>query len=236
MNGFSEVTMTFRVANGVLNFSTSVVNGLTANQITGNGTASVTITATIAAINGTIADSNGLTYTPNPGYVGQDTIAISATDVAGNSITGSISLGQPFLINAPASLPAYLNQLTAITGMSLQDPDLPTNDSLTSDLTIQHGTLTFSTSVPGGLQSNEIVGNGTSFVAVWATLAQIDTTLAAMNGLVYAPISGYSGPDSLGITAIDPLLNTASANMALNVNLPLTIAAPGGTAVGRCKP
>ena len=84
--------MTLVVTNGTVALSTAVSGGITSSQVTGNGTASVTITAPLAAIDATLADANGLTYTPTSDYSGPDTLALSASDPLSNTKTASVSI------------------------------------------------------------------------------------------------------------------------------------------------
>ena len=80
-----NVTITFTATNGTIALGTAVTNGLTSSQITGNGTAAVTVVATLAEINATLADAHGVTYTPNTGFNGSETITTAGHDTAGNS-------------------------------------------------------------------------------------------------------------------------------------------------------
>ena len=66
------MTVTFMANHGILALSTTVTNGISAGQVTTNGTGSVSVTATVAEINATLADAHGLTYTPTSGYNGAD--------------------------------------------------------------------------------------------------------------------------------------------------------------------
>ena len=83
-------TVTLTVANGTLNIRTDVVNGVTAGNVTGNGTASIVLTGTQNQINNTLAAvnnaaaANGLVYTPNANFNGADTLTMVTND-QGNS-------------------------------------------------------------------------------------------------------------------------------------------------------
>jgi uncharacterized delta-60 repeat protein len=70
-----------------LNLATNVTGGISAGEISDNGTGVVTITSTIAKINTTLADANGLTYSANDGMdfvaKGADTLSLSITDSDG---------------------------------------------------------------------------------------------------------------------------------------------------------
>ncbi len=89
------VTVTLSVSHGTLTLSQNVSSGLTATQVSTNGTSSVTIgstvSATIAQVNNTLANSSGFTYTPGTDYNGNDTLTISVTDTT-NSLTSSTTV------------------------------------------------------------------------------------------------------------------------------------------------
>ena len=61
LSSTSNIQTTLAVNDGTLAISTSVTGGVTASQVTGSGTSSVTITASLAAVNATLADANGVT-------------------------------------------------------------------------------------------------------------------------------------------------------------------------------
>jgi hypothetical protein len=82
--GTGTVVVTLAVTRGVLTISTGTVGGVTAGQVSGNGTRSVTLTGTVAAINATLADGIGPLYIPDPNTNGNDTLTIT-TDDQGNS-------------------------------------------------------------------------------------------------------------------------------------------------------
>jgi hypothetical protein len=87
-----NVTVVFTAIHGTVTLSTAVTNGITGAQVTTNGTASVSVAATLAEINSTLADASGVTYAPTSGFNGMDTVSISASDTLGNSSTASVSI------------------------------------------------------------------------------------------------------------------------------------------------
>ena len=84
-------TITLSVSHGTLIVGTG--SGLTSSQITGNNSASVTISAPIAAggvteaINTQFGTSGGLTYAPASNYNGTDTLSVHISDL-GNTGSG----------------------------------------------------------------------------------------------------------------------------------------------------
>lgn len=96
--------------------------------------------------------------------------------------------------------------------ITLTDAEAGSNsDSLT--LTVSDGTLTL-----GSTSNLTVSGNGTSSVTVSGTLANLNSGL---NGLVYAPASGFHGSDSLHVSVTDPGDSlTGTGTVALTVNAP----------------
>ena len=85
--GQENVTVTLVVANGTLAVRSDVVNGVTAGQIQNNGTGTVTLTAPIAAINQTLANSTGLVYRGFTDFFGVDSLTVTANDLGHTSIS-----------------------------------------------------------------------------------------------------------------------------------------------------
>ncbi|HVU86190.1 MAG TPA: peptidylprolyl isomerase [Pirellulales bacterium] len=221
----SNVTVTLSVLHGTLNVATDVISGLNPAEITGNGTNNVTITAPLYQINNTQAASNGLSYTPDAGFVGRDFAFIQATDPVGNTATASINLGTGIFVTAPPFLQVIANSSQPIAGISIQNTDEP-NQFYDVTITAPHGILALSTTVPGGATSNEIFGNGSSFVMFQGALDEINATLSAANGLSYTPFSGYIGSDEIDVSAENAGGETGSASIAVSVSPPLSIVAP----------
>ncbi len=192
--------------------SNSTAADYTAAITLGDGHA-LTLTST-ASSNGQIVPSTSggfqvqLSYTYTELLSGQ-TFAVTVTDQGGHSTsasTNNFSVG----VGAPTvALPA--NPLTVkqsldlpISGISVADDFLLSNTSdVQLTLTTNDGTLDLSTTVSGGVQSSQITQNGTGTVTVTAPLAAINATLAALNGVIYTPASGYSGADTLTATIND---------------------------------
>lgn len=81
-----NLTLTLSVTRGTLSLADDVASGLVANQITGNNTDSLSVTATLTAINATLANSGGLTYTGALNLIGSDSLQLNVND---NNNTGS---------------------------------------------------------------------------------------------------------------------------------------------------
>jgi hypothetical protein len=158
------------------------------------------------------------TYNATPGY---DLVTGRGTPIANLLVPALAGYGvaQPPGISAPTS--ASVTQNGSVTfssaggnAITLSDSQAGSNsDSLT--LSVNNGTLTLAS-----LSGLSVVSgaNGSSSITVSGTLSSLN---AALNGLVYAPGSGFSGAASLSITLSDPGDSlSASHTVALSVNAP----------------
>ncbi|HYI47410.1 MAG TPA: Ig-like domain-containing protein [Allosphingosinicella sp.] len=92
-----DIVVTLSVALGTLSIRTDVVGGLTAGEVTGNGTGTLVLTgtqnqinATLAAVNN-VAGANGLVYTPPADFNGATTLTITTNDQGFNGNDPGIS-------------------------------------------------------------------------------------------------------------------------------------------------
>jgi subtilase family serine protease len=209
-------SLTLSVAHGTLTLGSTT--GLTFK--TGkNSTASFTVTGTVASLNTALS---GLTYKPTALYTGADSLAISVADPgngqsSSTSVALTVSALSPPSITAPAA--GSLGENLSLTfstansnAISVADVNAGTKaDTLT--LSVTNGTLTLG-ATPG--LTFKAGKNGTATFTISATLANLNT---ALNGLTYKPTSGYSGPDSIAISILDPADGqSASGSVTLTVN------------------
>lgn len=104
--GGGDLTVTLSVNSGVFNVSDSVPGGIASGDMTGNGSASVTLEGTLAELNATMGDAAGIRYHSDPNFVGTDTLNISAND-NGNTGPGGAQIGEAeisIMVNPPPSL------------------------------------------------------------------------------------------------------------------------------------
>ena len=140
--------LTLSVLHGTLTLGTT-----TNLTVTGNGTASLVVSGSLASLN---SDLPSLTYTPTPGYSGPDTLSLSDKDTA-DSLTGTASVSITVnpspapTIAAPASVyengtVAFTEGIVAFTGgdaISVSDPNGAGPEQLT--LSVLDGTLSLET-------------------------------------------------------------------------------------------
>jgi hypothetical protein len=101
------------------------------------------------------------------------------------------SPNDPPVNTLPASIEVEANVATAIAGLSIADIDAGSS-SVTTTLTVQHGTLTAS---GGGVS-----GSGTASVTITGTLSQVNAALATVG---YTGDQDFFGSDSLAMTTND---------------------------------
>jgi len=215
--------LTLTVSHGTLSLGTTT--GLT---VTGNGSASLVLSGTLASLNSDLAT---LSYAPTSGYNGPDTLSLSDKDTT-DSLTGSARVSitvNPLapLITAPASVSVNENASLAFTAgnaISVTDPN-GTAEQFT--LTVSHGTLSLGTTT--GLT---VTGNGSASLVLSGTLASLNSDLAS---LVYTPTSGYNGSDTLSLSdkdTSDSLTGSASVSITVNpVGQALNVTAPATASV-----
>ncbi|HYI40640.1 MAG TPA: Ig-like domain-containing protein, partial [Allosphingosinicella sp.] len=82
---------TFQVANGSLEIRTDVVGGIAVGDIIAQATDTITVQATLNQINATLAAVNGLTYSPNANFNGDDTLTVYSNDAGYNGSDPGLS-------------------------------------------------------------------------------------------------------------------------------------------------
>ncbi len=239
--------MTLSVSHGTLSFSATT--GLT---VTGNGTASVTLTGPAYDIDSDMGDPGfplppGLfTYTPIANYTGPDTLNLSVTNTICNlTRTASVSItvvpSSPptfSLLSTHATIPENTGLPPAEDAVSYSLSDVGgTAENLT--VSVSHGTIDFTSTT--GLT---VTGNNTASVNLVGSLTNINN---ALNTLYYYPTTNYIGTDTLNFADTDTTdsLNasasmsititgfsvTAPANASVTENTPLTFSSANGNQI-----
>jgi uncharacterized repeat protein (TIGR01451 family) len=229
--GSASEQVTFSVNSGTLMVSTTVTGGVSAAQVSGNGTASVVLLAPLAAINATLANAAGFAFIPAADFFGKATLTMTTND-QGHTGTGGpqtdsdtstiavAGVNDPPVNTVPATASTLSDTPLPLTGISITDDDSFSANVLVV-LSVTNGTLAVSTSVMGGLTSSEVVGNGSGLVTLLAPLAQTDATLAASNGLVFTPAAGFAGTAVLSVVTNDlgdvgsPLSDTSTESITV---------------------
>lgn len=208
-----NVTVTLAVNNGVLTVSNAVAGGVTAGQITGQSSGSVTLNAPVAAIRATLANASGVAYQGNLDFVGADTLALGINDNGNSGIGPPGSDSETLTINVGAVNDAPVNTLPAAqttneetplvlssgngTAISIADMDAA-GGTMQVTLAAANGLITLSGTA--GLAFTTGDGLGDSTMTFTGTIANIN---AALNGLTFAPEQNFTGAASLSLTTND---------------------------------
>jgi hypothetical protein len=99
------------------------------------------------------------------------------------------------------SLPAAKNTATAVSDLQVTD-DAQSGD-LTVVFTVARGTLSLQQDVPGGVNAQQIKGNGTRSLEVTAPVATLNATLSRIGALQYTGFQNLIGRDTLQISVSD---------------------------------
>ncbi len=213
-------SLTLIVTHGTLTLGST--SGLTFTPPGTNGTASITVTGTVSALNAALAS---LTYSPTANFFGSALLTISITDsgdVLNQTASVTLAVDPPPVVTAPSTANTNKNfpLLFPFGAITISDsvPGSSGTDSLT--LTVTNGTLSLGTT--NGLT---ITGNGTDSITATGTVVSLN---AALSALTYTPTSGFTGSASLTISVTDPIddLTSNLATVALAVNGPPVVTAP----------
>ncbi|MCK1695130.1 VCBS domain-containing protein [Bradyrhizobium sp. 144] len=204
-SGANNITVTLAVASGTITAATA--GSVT---VTGSGTGSIVLTGTVANINTYLATvANQPTYVPVANANGAVSLTMTTSDQGFTGTGGTLTDTDSININITAVNDAPVNTVPgtqevlhdanlSITGMSISDVDAGGAVNITTNLSVLHGTLTMA-SAGGALVS----GSGTGSVTLTGTVAQINTTLAAANNVVYKGVANFVGSDTLTVLTND---------------------------------
>jgi VCBS repeat-containing protein len=109
--GTGQIKIVLLVTSGTLSVGTSIASGLTATQISGNGTNTIVLQGPIDNVNATLAA--GVTYLGNLNFNGNDTLTVHADDL-GNTGAGGPQTADatvPIHVLSPAEQVANLRQM-----------------------------------------------------------------------------------------------------------------------------
>ena len=203
-DGPGAVTVTLSVDHGRLD----IAPGGSGAAVSGSGSATVTIGGTLAQVQALLgSDPASIVRFTATGDAPPATASFSVTiedgdgNVAGDTETLYLTAVNDAPVNAfggPAE--GRSDEPIALEGLSVFDADA--TGPMTVHFGVAHGTLTLRTDVAGGISAANITGGGqgTGGIALTATQAQINATLAAANGLVYSADPGFIGSDALTIS------------------------------------
>ena len=87
--GTANVSLTFSASTGTITLDTTAQNGLTAGQVTGNGTGTVVATAPLATIQTTLDRNEGVGYRSNADSSANATLTVTLSDLGGSGAGGA---------------------------------------------------------------------------------------------------------------------------------------------------
>ena len=202
--GSGAVEVTLSVTDGTLTLKTDVSDGLGAGDVSGSGTESVIATGTLAQINATLADANGLVYHSDATFTGTDTLTVT-TDDQGNTGSGGPQTDTDTLtinVEPPNEPPTAAGQSvdadedTAETiTLAADDPDGDAVTSFSITDPPDHGTL----GSIGSITCDSLTPNHCT--------ADVS----------YTPEDDYNGPDSFQFTASDAQATSSAVTVNITV-------------------
>jgi hypothetical protein len=218
-----NVSVVVHANQGTINVN-NVTGGVSSSHISGNGTSRVVLTGTVSQMNTTLADSNGVDYSPDSTFNGDDDVTMTVQD-SDNSLTTSMDVpltvtppapsspgttSNPygsFVVNVPAEQTMVADSWVPLDGIDVSIIDA-TEDFTDSEghpgqmevsLTAANGLLLITRSASGVTLEG---GDGTGGNAYLdGTLAGISALLAMPGAVEYRNESGFAGVDTVTVLA-----------------------------------
>ena len=207
--GSETFTVTLKDSNGLLSAS---------GATSGNNSTDLVISGTLSQVN---ADLGTLKDTDNS--AGPDTITLTASDSFGNAATPAtvaVTASVTPVITVPGAQTLGINQLTAISGISLAESGNTGGETFTVTLVDSNGQL----SATGGVQSN----GGHTLTFTGLSLTTLNSDLGTLKDT-----DGTAGPDTITVNASDSFGNSATAQtIAVTANGVPVITVPGAQTIG----
>jgi VCBS repeat-containing protein len=186
-----------------------------------------------ANFNGTV--TNAVTFVAWDQSMGTNGTFANAVTRGGTTAFSTVSDTANITINAvndapinvmpSAAILTAVNTSHAVTGLAISDVDAG-NASMTVTLGVAHGSLSLAT-VAGGAT---LAGNGSGTVTLTGTLARINTTLGAINGVNYVPTANFSGTDTLTMRTSDNGNTGSGGALSGTDQIGITVGTPPNTA------
>ncbi len=193
--------------------------------VSGSGTASLTITGSLAQVNAALAT---LSDTESSAVGGE--IDIAATDSLGNAQNLLVAIPvtvtvQTLSVITPTTLTVTRDQPTAVTGVSLSEPGNVAGETFNVGVGVDVGLILTAT-------GSGVSGSGTDALVLKGSLADVNAALATLS------VSGSAaGNYTISILAVDSLSDSGSSLIAVTVKAQtLSIIAPSTLAVTRGQP
>lgn len=198
-----SLTVTLAVGRGTLAIDTGVSGGVSAGQVSGNGSGSVTITGSQAEIDATFAAATGVAYTPTPNVNGPDSLTMTTTGGSASDVDTV-----PINVAAVNDAPTVAGDGTESAAPIVEDMPSATGQSVASLFSGQYSDAL--DQVVGGSSADAFAGvavtangsgatgqwqyyDGSSWVNVGAASDGAAVLLAASTSIRFNPAPDYSG-------------------------------------------
>jgi len=219
-----DIQVTLSVTRGTITLFTNVGGGIELSDVTGNGTGTVTVIATQNQINATFAAPNGVTYTPNAHYNGNDTLTITTNDLGLNGndpgLTGTGTSEQDQ--DTKAITISVVNDAPFVAGDGTEDSATILEDQPQTNLTASSISTLFGGQYSDALD-NQVPNGGASSAGAFTGIAVVtNNSNGAQGQWQYWDGAAWQdvGASSLAAAKTFTVATLLRFNPALNYNGP----------------
>jgi microcystin-dependent protein len=222
----ADIQVTLSAGHGTLTVRTNVSGGLTTGEVAGNGTSTVKLLGSQAAIDATLAANLGLLYAANANYSGPDTLTFHTSDLGHTGTGGTQTADSAVAITVSNIAVVQTTVLTTdVDGDGIADPGdtVTTTVNITdiagtaaNNLSFTENPLDGMTLVPGTVNVSPIALNDS-----YALSGNTPITINAANGVLANDIEflGASFGTGAGQTHVENVsVGPAHGNLVLNAD------------------
>lgn len=218
------VTVKLSTENGMIAVKGDLPKGFKTEEIRGNNSKAIVLKGSLEKVKATFVNPSAITYKPDPGFAGDDSLTITVSDDGPTIQEKTASLVWPPearqpqqvsevikisviprnqfpIISIPGSKTVDEDSDLSISGISIKDPD--SKEPVTVTLNVQNGSIKVKPDVASGLKADSINGNSSPNITLKGAIATINATLADPAAITYRGEEDYYGSDSLTIRVDD---------------------------------
>ena len=212
--GSGLITVTLTVQHGTIHVADDVIGGIDGADITGNDTSSVTLNCDPALVNVTLA--SGITYRPEAGFSGTDTLTMLSDDGAGGSDNDTVNIAVAAANDAPTATNLTQSLTLAEDAAAV---NLFTAAPIVTDIDSASVTATLMLS---DTAAGVLIGAGTGVSGVYTIAGTLSAVNAALAAVTFDSAQDFNGSASVAVAISDGANGPQGSNPSGTVSITVT--------------